>query len=252
MRIAIFSDVHGNSHALEAVLAHIDGNGTFDHIVFAGDLVSGGGNPAACINILEARDIPGVCGNTDARLWDKDYLPQGVSPEVTKQKTELSEWTRQKIGEFGLAYLQALPNMLRYSPTHRSEDDLLVVHANPKDMRIPIFRAESAQFDEKGRIIQADNEVRQLLIGVTAKTIAFGHYHWPNVRRVDDYVLVNTGSVSQPFDGDVRAKYVVLSFEKDKWLIEHRFVPYDVEAARMAILKSGMPHAQLMAEELAP
>ena len=46
MRLAIFSDVHSNWVAFEAVLADIDGQGEFEQILFAGDLAHGG--PSAC------------------------------------------------------------------------------------------------------------------------------------------------------------------------------------------------------------
>jgi predicted phosphodiesterase len=69
----------------------------------------------------------------------------------------------------------------------------------------------------------ADDEA-ELLAGVTAKTVIFGHTHLPFFREADGLELLNPGSVGLPFDGDPRASYVRLY---DDGSIEHRRVPYD-------------------------
>ena len=49
MRIAVFTDVHANLTALRAVLDDVEKRGPYDHIVSAGDQLSGGprrGKPA--------------------------------------------------------------------------------------------------------------------------------------------------------------------------------------------------------------
>ncbi|MCB9136605.1 MAG: metallophosphoesterase [Anaerolineales bacterium] len=47
MRLAIFSDIHGNRFALEAVLNALLADGPFDAVIAAGDLALGGGRPCA-------------------------------------------------------------------------------------------------------------------------------------------------------------------------------------------------------------
>ncbi|MEA2594744.1 MAG: hypothetical protein QOF01_1213, partial [Thermomicrobiales bacterium] len=46
MRVAVMSDIHGFSLALETVLADIDLQGPFDEVVVAGDLCEVGPAPA--------------------------------------------------------------------------------------------------------------------------------------------------------------------------------------------------------------
>ena len=71
MRIVIFSDVHGNVVALEAVLAAIRRDAAPDALFVAGDLALLGPRPAEALALL--RSIEGarfVIGNTDKYLLD--------------------------------------------------------------------------------------------------------------------------------------------------------------------------------------
>jgi predicted phosphodiesterase len=256
MRIIIFSDVHGNWHALQAVLADIERAGAYDHLLFGGDLVWGGGQPAECIRALQQRQIPGVYGNTDLFLWDMKPIPPDL-PEEKRQQYEVfhatRDWLLEQISERELAYLKSLPFEMRFSPTRLPADDLLLVHANPKDISEPILpnlEMQKVQFD--GLIQQPDEDVLPLLEGVTAHRIAFGHVHTPNVRQVGDYTLYNISSVSRPTDGDPRAKYAMLIFADGAWKIEYHYVEYDVAAAQQAILATEMPGREAAAQALLP
>lgn len=253
MRFAVFSDVHGNIQALNAVLADMDQRGPFDVIVFAGDLVYGGADPQACVNALRERDIPAVYGNTDEFLWNAIEIPESATGERFDRWTAFVgavAWTREHLDNDSMEWLQSLPFELRYKATARPIDDLLVVHANPKNVTDIILPNRIMQRERLGEIKQEDDVVAELLLGVTAKTIVFGHVHVPNIREVDEYVLVNISSVSRPQDDDWRAKYGILTFEMGEWVAEHVHVEYDIEAARKALMESDMPGKEAAAESL--
>lgn len=244
MRIAVFSDVHGNIHALDAVLADIDQRGAFDAVVFAGDLVYGAANPQACVDAVRGRNIQSVYGNTDEFLWIPVDVPEGLEGErLDRWEAFVStvDWTRNQLNAESIEWLKQLPFELRLSPTNRRMDDLLVVHANPKNISDVILPNRIMQRDRMGEIKQEDDEVAELLLGVSAKTVAFGHVHVPNVREVDDYTLINIASVSRPQDDDWRCKYGVLTFIEGKWSVEHIYVEYDIKQAHEAIRQSDMP-----------
>lgn len=238
MRVAIFSDVHGNLQAMQAVLADLDAQGPFDHVVFAGDLVFGGGAPTACLDLLRDRGYEGVYGNTDEWLWQPPAVPDDASDKARafyQTIAAVTDWTREQIGAGGVAFLHFLPFAKRLSPTDDPAHDLLIVHANPKNVNDGLFPAGGKQ---------TDADALQLLDGLTAKTVAFGHIHHPNVRQVGGYTLANISSTSRPIDGDWRAKYGMLTFADGAWAVEHRRVAYDVLAARTAIHTSQMPDAE--------
>jgi len=255
MRLAIFSDVHGNFHALQAVLTDIDSMGSFDQIIFAGDLVWGAALPLECIAALQERKITAVYGNTDQFLWEPLKMPEQVSEDERQEWQrfyDLVAWIKEKIGVKGLEYLQSLPFELSYSPTQYHADDLLIVHANPKDVHVPIFPPEMLQEMLMGKIRQKDAEVEPLLEGVIASVVVYGHVHVPNVRKIGQHLLANIASVSRPQDQDWRSKYGILHFENGTWQVQHRYVEYDIDAARSAILDSDMPDAEQAAQALMP
>jgi predicted phosphodiesterase len=225
MRIEIFSDVHGNVVALEAVLAEIRRTAAPDALFVAGDLAMVGPRPAETLAVLRALDDPRfVMGNTDKDLVD---APPGDAD---------IDWTRARLSADDMAFLRGLPfeQRLEVAPGH----ELLVVHANPRDLEEPI-KPDSAEA-----------QVRPLLEGVTAEVIAFGHYHVPFVRTLDRWTLVDVASAGMPRDGDQRGVYATLIWEGGAWRVEHHRVSFDIEAVARDYAAVGYPDAQQAAQRL--
>jgi protein phosphatase len=121
MRIVIFSDIHGNVVALEAVLAAIRRETTPDALFIAGDLVLFGPRPAEALTLLRSLDgARFVKGNTDHYLIDDCHDEQEVA------------FARTLLSEDDIAFVRDLPfeQRLEVAPGH----ELLVVHANPRDL----------------------------------------------------------------------------------------------------------------------
>src|SRR5689334_761390 len=71
MRIAILSDIHGNSVALDAVLADITTQGPIAAYWVLGDLVAMGPDPVGVMQRLRALlNLQALRGNTDRWLTD--------------------------------------------------------------------------------------------------------------------------------------------------------------------------------------
>jgi predicted phosphodiesterase len=83
MRLAVFSDVHGNLTALEAVLADISALEGIEAIVFAGDLCVAGPRPDACVERVRSHEpaIAAIYGNTDVWVSGRPLLAQDVDAE---------------------------------------------------------------------------------------------------------------------------------------------------------------------------
>lgn len=231
MRIAIFSDVHGNLSGLEAVLADIERQAV-DLAVFAGDLCLFGPRPAECARLIRERRLPAVLGNTDAWV-------AGI-PGPEKHQSTL-EWTRIRFSPDERAWLGDLPFSLRVSPTASAADDLLIVHANPRNVDDIIFPSEADQQDRWGKVRQRDAELQPLFAGVRAAVVAYGHLHIPGVRPWGQLTLVNVSSVSMPGDEDGRAKYALLAWGDGQWRVTHHRVNYDTGAERDAFLRQQPP-----------
>jgi predicted phosphodiesterase len=255
VRIAIFSDVHGNLTALEAVLADIDRQAP-DLVLFAGDLCLFGPRPAACLELVRQRGISSVYGNTDEWVNNPPMPPAGAAEREQQHLEHLNDislWTQSQLNDDALLWLAALPFEQRVSATVEAADDLLMVHANPRDVGRVIFPTEAKQVELFGETQhkQADEELAPLLEGTSAAVLAYGHLHVPNIRQWREMTLANISSVSLPGDRDPRAKYGLLNWDRGQgWRVEHRYIPYEMSQEVDALERLKPPKWESYARRL--
>ena len=139
-----------------------------------------------------------------------------------------------------MAALGRLPFSLRVSPTARATDDLLIVHANPRNLDDIIFPSEADQLAHWQRVRQPDAELEPLLGDLEAAVMVYGHLHIPGIRQWGRLTLVNVASVNMPGDKDGRAKYALLEWDGGRWSVDHRRVAYNV-AAESAAFQTHQP-----------
>jgi len=220
VRVACFSDIHGNIRGLDACLDDLRAQGGADAIVGAGDYCVDGPRPRAVVERLREVDAVCVRGNTDR------YIVQPDAPDDDEHERAALRWQREALGDEHVAWLQALPFAARLGA---GADALLVVHANPKS-------------DDEHIWPDADDaQLERFLDGVPERTIAFGHLHLPYARVWRDRLLVNVSSAGLPKDGDPRAGYAILTQRSSGWQVKHRRVAFDVERVVRDIEHSGMP-----------
>ena len=243
MRVAIFSDIHGNLTALRAVLSRIRAEAP-DLVLCAGDLAFAGPRPAECVAAV--RDIchAVVYGNTEDWTLGRQRPPDALSGR--------GEWTREQLSPEDLSWLGSLPFSHSVAAPGNADREaaLLLVHANPREVNTQLFASPQRQRELFGEVRQDDEAAADLLAGTQAGTIAFGHQHIPSVRRVQGWQLVNVSSVHMPADGDPRAKFAVLTWEKGAWTADHRYVEWDVEPEARAYEQSGIPGGEAAARKL--
>jgi len=231
MRTAIISDVHGNRGAFEAVLADLRQVAP-DVVVHGGDLAYGGAHPAEIIDQVRSLGWAGVRGNTDEMLWAPQSLAEfaAVAPKIAPLLARIEEMippTLASIGEERLRWLEGLP--FEYTG-----EGFCLVHASPGDLwRAPMPNA-------------SDDELQSTYASLGARIVVYGHIHRSYVRRLQGMTVANSGSVSQSYDGDTRASYLVIDGES----IVIRRVEYDVENEAEDVLRSGLPHAEWLARIL--
>ncbi len=91
-----------------------------------------------------------------------------------------------------------------------------------------------------------------MLGGARAEVLIGGHAHLQLLRRFEEILFLNPGSVGLPFTAwwpdrvriAPRAEYGLLVHEEGRLRIELRRTSYDVEAVLRRALASGMPHAR--------
>ena len=91
MRVAIFSDIHANLEALEAVLADAEEQGC-DTYICLGDVVGYNADPAACLEKVRAMGCPVVKGNHDQDCG-RDTSLEMMNPVAA----EALQWTREQL-----------------------------------------------------------------------------------------------------------------------------------------------------------
>ena len=238
MRYGIFSDVHSNLEALEAVLQALT-NDRVDRLLCAGDLVGYGADPGPCLERIRQAGVVSVCGNHEWAAIGK--LPLDWFNEYARTA---AEWTSRQLPESQQAYLADFPLVWK-------GEELTLVHGSLD---------EPEQFH-----YVFDPADAQACLHVQQTSVAFiGHTHVPGVYieeesrvrflRTNQWrlesgrkALVNVGSVGQPRDGDPRAGYCL--YDTQAQIVEIRRVAYPIEQTQAKIRAAGLP--EFLADRLA-
>ena len=233
MRIAVMSDIHGFSLALETVLADLDRQGPFAEVIVAGDLCEVGPAPAEVLELLQARRCTVLQGNTDFDIVEAVRMDEAHGS---------LRFVIEQIGADGVDYLDRLPFSRRVTPPggRSPADDLLVVHANPHNL-LDRFEPD-----------MSDRELLDVVGDERPGAIAFGHFHVCFVRQVEQTLLVDVSAVGNPKDEDLRCKYGILTWDDDahRWHAELRKLPYPLEATQEQIRDSALPDPEKVIRKL--
>ena len=243
MTLGLVSDIHGNRHALEAVVADATAQGV-DRWWVLGDLAAIGPEPVRTLELVA--DLPEVevtRGNTERYVLTEDRPPPHpeevlARPELLGRYAEVQRsfaWTCGAIAAHGwLDWLRELP--LEVRTVLPDGTGVLGVHASP------------GRDDGEGITPDRDeDELRRDLDGTDADIVVAGHTHRPTDRMIGGVRAVNVGSVSNPVTDDLRASYVILHADRHGHRVEHRRVGYDHQAFLDVIARSGHPSAEFIA-----
>jgi predicted phosphodiesterase len=249
LRIIVFSDIHGNPYACQAVLQAIRKEGECDAVAAAGDLCLGGSDPGACVDMLAESGVQAVFGNTEEYLFCPDQVPPDqLHKDMWDRVHPVALWVLKKLSRDHMNWLKALPFELKYQPSSPKNGGLQVVHANPSNNELMILPAEMEQkmLWEEIRQPDDDPEMASVLSGVKAEILAFGHFHYTFERMWGDLRLVDVAPCSMPgVDFDPRARYTIFTHEEDKWYITRKWVTYDSNKELGALERSDMPFKEV-------
>jgi predicted phosphodiesterase len=231
VRVAIVSDIHGNLHALEAVLEAIDRDAP-DAIWCLGDLVGYGPRPNRCCAVVAERADFCLIGNHDlavlGRLDFDDFQPDAALS---------ARWTAAALEDEPRAYLESL-------------------EANGERAGVGLFHASPR--DSVWEYVLTPEVAAASMAAASQELVLVGHSHVALHYRVSDGMLLlagdgthlgltgdrwllNPGSVGQPRDTDPRAAWMLLDL-KSRRASFHR-VEYDVAKTQQEIRDRGLPEA---------
>jgi putative phosphoesterase len=233
--LTIFSDIHANLPALEAVIADMDRRG-LENRYCLGDLVGYGTYPNEVVVAIRNSKISTIIGNYDQGIGNSsDDCGCAYRDEVAKALGQRPiAWTNEHTTGENKTYLRQLPRQL---PLPLGEFHVLLVHGSPRRVNEYLYEDRPA------------SSLERLLDLAEADVLVCGHTHLPYHRILPSgRHVVNVGSVGKPKDGDPRACYVALDADGSDFQVQFIRIPYDIEAAVNAIEASEMPdeYAQML------
>jgi diadenosine tetraphosphatase ApaH/serine/threonine PP2A family protein phosphatase len=238
MRIAVISDIHGNLHALEAVLADIDRHRP-DELWCLGDVVGYGPRPNECVALTRERSTVALCGNHDLAVIGTLDIS-----DFSGDAAAAVRWTQDVLSSDARAWLGSL-----LPAAERSGAELF--HGSPRD---PVW--DYVLSEEVARVCLLETEAPLVLVGHSHVALALA---WDGETIEGGLApegteaelgprrwLLNPGSVGQPRDGDPRAAWLELDLPSGQARFDR--VPYDIARTQAEIRERVLPEA--LAERL--
>ena len=244
MRYFIFSDVHANLEAFDAVLSAI-AEDQVDRIIFLGDIVGYGAQPNEVVDRLkELKPDAMIRGNHDKVIAG---IEDGSSFQDLARTSAM--WARLQIRPDNKAYLQCMPQ----GPLTLEEKEIQISHGSPHDEDFYIV----SHWDARPILHQSQSWI-----------VFHGHTHFPMIYSTeskfsqcypeddefyyrlleDKQYLINPGSVGQPRDQNPKASFAIL--DTDENIICIKRIGYDIQATQRTIREAGLPtwHADRLAD----
>ncbi len=231
MRYGIFSDIHSNLEALDAIIEAYRKE-KIDKYLCVGDVVGYAASPKECIDKVKKLAVITVAGNHDwasVNLFSTDYFNPLAKIAVS--------WTERNLDKQDRYFLEGLALVYK-------NEDLALVHGT---------------LDEPGDFnYMTDGYIASKTFELLETNICFvGHTHVPGVFiksknshieyqegsnidiKEENKYIINVGSVGQPRDGNPQAAYCI--YDTDKENIQIKRISYDIQTTRQKIINEGLP-----------
>ncbi len=193
MKLLVFSDIHGNAYALNALLEMLP-RLEYDRIVFLGDIFGYYYGQEKCFELL--RRFPTLIwlqGNHDAYAV-KAYADNSIIKELIISYGHSYEKLRSRFSFWQMEFLAALPSSLDLDLGGKRMGFFHGRPADPLEGRIyPDTKLESTEFQ-------------------SYELVFLGHTHCKMDRWVENIHVISPGSLGQPRDGK---GYGFLIFDTD-------------------------------------
>ena len=200
-RFALYSDIHANVSALEAVYADMAAAGIEERYCL-GDLIGYGPDPQGVIDLVRASGDPVIQGNYDEGVASRRgscgcYY---ATDQARDDGGRSYDFTDRRLSKGSSAWLLSLP---LHIPLEEAGLRVLLVHGSPR------------KINEYLLLDRTERQLARLARDVGADVVCHGHIHVPYHRSFADphqperiIHYISSGSVGKPKDGDMRAGWV--------------------------------------------
>lgn len=225
MRIAVFSDIHGNLSAFTACLAYAKHLGA-EGFAFLGDLISDGPDPHALMEqirkLADQKPCWFVRGNRE------DY-------QLRHHKDPDDGW--KPGSQFG---------SLLYTYEHLTPEDIAFLASMPKSERLevpacpPVRMCHGTPTNLKEMIYPGAEQADNLLKSVEETTVLCGHCHLQYRYEAAGKQLINPGALGIHANGQTKAQFALIRCEDGRWIARLLNVDYDRVAELKRYEDSGL------------
>ncbi|CAN2041888.1 Calcineurin-like phosphoesterase domain-containing protein [Candidatus Magnetomoraceae bacterium gMMP-15] len=237
MRIAVFSDIHGNLEALEVFMADVSERNV-DQYICLGDIVGYGANPNECIEMLQTLpNIKSVIGNHDAIAIRKIR-----SYNMNKKAALAILWTMQELSSENIKFLYNLKPVIKMK-------NMIFSHSNPYNP----FNWQYITTKEYAARIFSKTREKTIFIGHSHVPVIFTKHHLfkitykvpdesvivPGDKYKNKRQIINCGSIGQPRDSTPKLCYLIYDTENEQK--EFYRLNYDYKKAGEKIIDAGLP-----------
>jgi predicted phosphodiesterase len=254
MRLAVFSDIHGNRIALEAMLKDLNSVGEVDLIWCLGDLATSGSRPAECIQQLQALQedygkdkFKMIGGNADRYLITGERMAtppakdeDGLKRRVVARRVQdnVLNWN---LAQLSFAEYEFMSKLIGRELHHTVEGygNIIGVHAVPGSDEPLAFRHDAPP-----------EEALDALLDRSGRLALAGHTHHRMDRDLGKWRIINPGSVGLSFTQSGMAEWALLTFEGTHLTVDLRAVPYAIEAVIADAAANGFPEVEWLQNRL--
>jgi len=196
MKIALLSDIHGNSIALEGVLKELKKH-KVNQLLIMGDFLGYYYDHDKVFQLLDQFQWIGVQGNHDAALADFFFENETAMEKYRSSYGSSLDVALRKLKRDQIEMLIRLPEKRELVLDGKKT---LICHGAPWDQECYVYPdSEQVLFDR--------------LFGLNYDFIILGHTHYPMMKKQKGVTVINPGSVGQPRDEGNKASWAFVNFQ---------------------------------------
>ena len=210
MKIAVFSDIHGNLEALKSIINDIKKN-DFDKTICLGDVISLGPKSRDCLDLIIKNKIEMVLGNHEL------YYLKGpeIDDEIDKEEIKHYRWVKSQLTNDQKEFISKLPMAINYEVGNKK---ILFEH-------FPILKNTIDDYPFEDLNIINDNSINKILDNLEYDYMFIGHEHNQMEFNSSNKKLIVVGSsgclVNQT------TFYTIINIEDDNIVVTKKLLEYN-------------------------